>query len=161
MTTPRTRSRLVVSLAVSTLIAASFSMPLAHAQTPTRVAVRPGTDELRDHLLALVNRSRHSHGVPRLQLNLRLSREALTHCRRMARAGAISHTPNLADLVRGAGGTVFGEDVGKGRALVGIRNAWLRRPDTRQILLDGRFRWVGLGVEHIDGFYWVTLQAFD
>jgi uncharacterized protein YkwD len=79
----------------------------------------------------------------------------------MARSGAISHTPNLADLIRSVGGTVFGEDVGKGRAIVGIRDAWLTRPDTRPILLDPRFHHVGLGVIHIGGFYWVTLQAFD
>jgi uncharacterized protein YkwD len=119
------------------------------------------SSELRDRLLALVNRSRHSRDLPRLRLNLRLSREALKHSRHMARSGAISHTPNLADLIRGVGGTVFGEDVGKGRAIVGIRDAWLRRPDTRPILLDPRFHHVGLGVIHIGGFYWVTLQAFD
>lgn len=112
-------------------------------------------------MLGLVNRSRHSRGLPRLRLNLRLSSEALRHSRHMARIDAISHTPNLADLIRGVGGTVFGEDVGKGRAIVGIRDAWLRQPDTRSILLDARFHRVGLGVIHIGGFYWVTLQAFD
>jgi Uncharacterized protein with SCP/PR1 domains len=112
-------------------------------------------------MLALVNRSRHSHGLPRLQLNLRLSREALKHSRQMARNGAISHTADLVNLIRGVGGTVFGEDVGKGRAIVGIRDAWLRRPDTDRILLDARFHNVGLAVIHIGGFYWVTLQAFD
>jgi uncharacterized protein YkwD len=112
-------------------------------------------------MLDLVNRSRHSRGLPRLHLNLRLSREALKHSRHMARSGAISHTPNLAALIRSVGGTVFGEDVGKGRAIVGIRDAWLRLPDTRSILLDPRFHRVGLGVIHIGGYYWVTLQAFD
>jgi len=52
-------------------------------------------------------------------------------------------------------------DLGKGRALEGIRNAWIRRADTRRILLDPRFLHVGLGVVHVDGFFWVTLQAFD
>lgn len=79
----------------------------------------------------------------------------------MARAGAISHTSNLGDLIRGVGGTVYGEDVGKGRGIVGIRDAWLRGPDTRPILLDARFHRVGLGVIHVGGFYWVTLQAFN
>lgn len=160
MTTPRARSGLVASLAVSAAIGASFAVPLAHAQSPVHVAVRPAND-LRDHLLTLVNRSRHSRGLPRLRLNLPLSREALRHSKQMARTGAISHTSNLADLIRGVGGTVFGEDVGKGRGITGIRDAWLRRSDTRRILLDARFHRVGLGVIHIGGFYWVTLQAFD
>jgi uncharacterized protein YkwD len=79
----------------------------------------------------------------------------------MAKTGSITHTSNLAELVRSVGGTVYGEDLGKGRGLEGIRNAWIRRADTRQILLDPRFQHVGLGVVHVDGFYWVTLQAFD
>ena len=79
----------------------------------------------------------------------------------MARKGVISHTPNLADLVRSVGGSVFGEDLGKGRGLRGIRDAWMRRADTRRIMLDPRFGHVGLGVVHADGFYWVTLQVFD
>lgn len=161
MTTPRARSRWVVSLAVSAMVGAFFATPLAHAQSPRHEVVRPASNDLRDRLLALVDRSRHSRGLPLLRLNLRLSSEALMHSRYMARTGAISHTPNLVDLIRGVGGTVFGEDVGKGRAIVGIRDAWLRRPDTRSILLDARFHRVGLGVIHSGGFYWVTLQAFD
>ena len=94
-------------------------------------------------------------------MNERLSREALRHSRQMARSGAITHTPNLADLVRSVGGSVFGEDLGKGRGLRGIRDAWIRRADTRRIMLDPRFDHVGLGVVHADGFYWVTLQVFD
>ena len=112
-------------------------------------------------MLALVNRSRASHGLPLLRMNKRLSREALHHSRQMARKGAITHTPNLADLVRSVGGSVFGEDLGKGRGVRGIRDAWMQRADTRRIMLDPRFGHVGLGVVHADGFYWVTLQVFD
>ena len=161
MTTPRARSRLVVSLAVSAMMGASIAAPFAYAQSPTHGAVRPASSALQDRMLALVNRSRQSHGLPRLRLNLRLSKEALKHSRLMARAGAISHTSNLVDLIRGVGGTVFGEDVGKGRAIVGIRDAWLRGSDTGPILLDARFHGVGLAVVHIGGFYWATLQAFN
>jgi hypothetical protein len=78
----------------------------------------------------------------------------------MARAGEISQTANLAELIRGLGGTVFGEDVARGRGLQGIFAAWLRLTVTRRVLLDTRFRRAGLGVVHIGGFYWVTLQAF-
>jgi hypothetical protein len=28
-------------------------------------------------------------------------------------------------------------------------------------MLDPRFHRVGLGVVHVDGYYWVTFQAFD
>ncbi|MGZ5212390.1 MAG: CAP domain-containing protein [Actinomycetota bacterium] len=159
MITPRTRPRLAASLLLLTLVGAAFVAPSADAGA--RRAPRPTADELGQRMLRLVNRSREIRGLPELRMNAHLSAEALRHSRRMARAGTISHTPNLADLVRGVGGSVFGEDLGKGRGLQGIRDAWLRRADTRRIMLDPRFRHVGLGVVHVDGFYWVTLQAFD
>ena len=159
MTTPRTRSRLAASLVLFALMSVAAVAPSVHAG-PRRGA-EPTSDELGTRMLALVNRSREAHGLPTLRLNERLTREALRHSKRMAQDGAITHTPNLADLVRSVGGSVFGEDLGKGRGLVGIRDAWMRRADTRRIMLDPRFHHVGLGVVHTDGFYWITLQVFD
>lgn len=159
MTTPRARSRVAASLVLLTLIGTSFVVPAVHAGA--RTAPRPTADELAQRMLRLVNRSRETRGLPELRMHIRLSKEALRHSRGMARTGNISHTSNLADLVYGVGGSVFGEDLGKGRGLQGIRDAWLRREDTRRIMLDPRFRRVGLGVVHVDGYYWVTFQAFD
>jgi uncharacterized protein YkwD len=138
---------------------AAFVAPTAHANA--RRGPAPTAGELARRMLSLVNRSREVRGLPELHLNAHLWPEALRHSKHMAKAGAISHTSNLADLIRGVGGSVFGEDVGKGRGLQGIRDAWLRRSDTRLIMLDPRFHHVGLGVIHVDGFYWVTFQAFD
>jgi len=160
MTTPRTRSRLVVLLLLGTILAATFAVPSVNAR-PNVAHRQPSDQQLRDRMLGLVNRSRTSRGLPRLQLNLRLSRGAYDHARHMARTEELTHTPNLADLISDVGGTLFGEDLGKGRSLRGIRDAWLRRDSTRRILLDPRFHNVGLGIVHADGFYWVTLQAFD
>lgn len=157
MTTPRTR--VAASLVLFTLLSVTLVAPAADASS--KRATQPTSDELAQRMLALVNRSRSSHGLQLLHENERLSREALRHSRQMARQGVITHTPNLADLVRSVGGSVFGEDLGKGRGLRGIRDAWMRRADTRQIMLDPRFDHVGLGVVHADGFYWVTLQVFN
>jgi uncharacterized protein YkwD len=159
MTSPRTRSRVAASLVLLALIGATFVVPSVHAGA--RSTPRPTADELAHQMLRLVNRSREVRGLPELRMNARLSKEALRHSKVMARASAISHTPNLADLVREVGGSVFGEDLGKGRGLEGIRDAWLRRADTRRIMLDPRFHHVGLGVVHAGGYYWVTFQAFD
>ena len=159
MTTPRTRSTVAASLVLFALLSVTLVAPTAEAGP--RRGPQPTSDELAQRMLTLVNSSRASHGLPLLHVNERLSREALHHSRRMSREGVISHTPNLADLVRGVGGSVFGEDLGKGRGLRGIREAWMRRADTRRIMLDPRFGHVGLGVVHADGYYWVTLQVFD
>ena len=159
MTTPRNRSRLAASLVLLALVGAMFIVPSAHA---TALGDRRATtNEITRRILSLVNRSRADHGLVELRINEDLCKEALRHSRRMAKTGSITHTSNLADLVRSVGGTVFGEDLGKGRGLEGIRNAWIRRADTRRILLDPRFQHVGLGVVHVDGFFWVTLQVFD
>ena len=168
MTTPRAQA-LVVSLTVSMSLASlcllSFAQasPRAVGDHATRMTPRGprGPDQLRTEMLELVNRTRQLRGLQALRINERISQEALEHSRRMASAGDISHTPNLLAIISSVGGTVFGEDVGKGRGLRGIRDAWLRSTETRTILLDGRFHQVGLGVIHADGFYWVTLQAFD
>jgi uncharacterized protein YkwD len=158
MTIPRNRSRLAASLVLLALVGAMFIVPSAHAGTR---ADRRMTNEITRRMLSLVNRSRANHGLVELRINEDLCKEALRHSRHMARIGSITHTSNLAELVRSVGGTVFGEDLAKGRGLEGIRNAWIRRADTRRILLDPRFQRVGLGVVHVDGFFWVTLQAFD
>ena len=146
-------------MVVLALLGVTLAAPAVRAD-PDRAA-DPTSDELRQRMLAFVNRSRAAHGLPILRINERLSKEALRHSRRMAREGAITHTPNLAELVRSVGGSVFGEDLGKGRGLRGIRDAWMQRSDTRRIMLDPRFHRVGLGVVHADGFYWVSLQVFD
>jgi uncharacterized protein YkwD len=159
MATPRNRSRVTASVVLIAMIGAVFVAPSARAVV--RSDPRTSADELEHRMLNLVNRSRATRGLPELRLNARICHEASRHSRRMATSGAISHTPNLAEWVRSVGGSVFGEDLGKGRGLRGIRDAWLRRGDTRRIMLDPRFRRAGLGVIHVDGFYWVTLQAFD
>ena len=159
MTSPRTGSRFATMLVLLTLIGSASVAPSAYAGS--RTASRPTVNDLAQRMLNLVNRSRELRGLPALRMNAHLCAEALRHSKRMARTGTMSHTSNLADLIRGVGGSVFGEDLGKGRGIKGIRDAWLRRADTRRIMLDPRFRHVGLGVVHVDGFYWVTLQVFD
>ena len=157
MTTPPGSSRSLLSVALLVAVSLSLSTPAAEAARNAP----PSSTELRARVLVLVNRSRMVNGFHALRLNPRLSREALAHSREMARSGDISHTADLATLIHRLGGTVFGEDVARGRGLRGICDAWLHREDTRTVLLDNQFRIVGLGVVHVDGFYWVTLQAFD
>ena len=157
MIAPPGRSRSVAVVAMCVSLCLFLWIPVARAATHSP----PSSAGLRSQVLDLVNRSRSSHGLSALRLSLPLSAEALAHSRRMARSGDISHTANLVDLIHRMGGTVFGEDVARGRGLRGIYGAWLQRTDTRNVLLDPRFRIVGVGVVHIGGFYWVTLQAFD
>jgi uncharacterized protein YkwD len=137
------------------------SLVAPSVQAAPRTGVRPTDDELARRMLTLVNAARDHHGLATLTMNHRLSGVALRHSKRMARSGTISHTSNLGDLVRSEGGSVYGEDLAKGRGLRGILDAWLERTDTRRILLDPRFRRSGVGVVHVNGFYWVTFQAFD
>ena len=147
--------------AVVATVGLALMTPAAAAQATRSTARPPSPAELRDQMLALINRARATRGLASLRLSGRLSAEALGHSRAMAREQRLFHTPGLVVLIGSAGGSVYGENLGKGRGLRGIRDAWLRHGDTRGILLDGRFRHAGLGVVHAAGFYWVTLQAFD
>lgn len=159
MTSPHTNPRLALALVSFTVLGAMLVAPSATAGMRTTSPPSPG--ELAHRMLELVNRARDHQGLPVLRMHAHLAAEARHHSTGMASDGALSHTPNLDDLVRDAGGTVFGEDLGKGRGLQGIWEAWLHRANTRQIVLDPRFHHVGLGVVHVGGYYWVTFQAFD
>jgi uncharacterized protein YkwD len=126
--------------------------------------LRPTTRNLplvRAAVLCLVNRARAAHGERPLRPNRRLRRAAQAHSASMAEHGYFEHlgprgqTP-LARM-RAAGyipgsrvGYAIGENIAWGslwlatpRAIVA---AWMRSPEHRANILDGRYRETGIGV---------------
>ena len=63
-------------------------------------------------MLTLTNSARRNNGLRALELNWRLSKDALQHSRRMAERGTVYHTANLYRLVRRWHPSVWGENVG-------------------------------------------------
>jgi uncharacterized protein YkwD len=110
--------------------------------------------------LCLINVQRHSHGVPAVRLNPRLSQAARAHSRDMVRRRYFSHTTpeglRFADRIRGTGYLrasrqwFVGENLAwgwRGRdSARRIVRAWMHSPPHREVMLNPAFREVGIGI---------------
>jgi uncharacterized protein YkwD len=100
-------------------------------------------------LLSAINRTRSSHGLGRVSVDLRLVRVARSHSGDMLRHNYFSHG-SFAPRVRasGARGPMFGEDLAWGIAArpQWIIGQWLSSPAHRVVLLRRGFRRVGIGI---------------
>jgi uncharacterized protein YkwD len=141
--------------------AAAASAAPARSQTATATSVAA---ELQRLVAAQIDAVRHSYGRSRLTLSTQLTRAGQEHARQLALAGFFSHDwPD---------GTPFGHwirrfyPVGSARTWRAGENLawsvqdvtaqqavelWLASPEHRRILLDTRWRQVGLGVIRADG----------
>jgi uncharacterized protein YkwD len=114
----------------------------------------------RDATLCLVNRARAEHGLGRLRHAALLDRAAGAHSRDMVRRDFFSHnspggsTPSQridrTGYLSGAHSWAIGETIAWGTGPyatpASIVRGWLHSPEHRAILLDGRFRDLGIGV---------------
>jgi uncharacterized protein YkwD len=110
--------------------------------------------------LCLINVQRHSHGLPAVRLNPRLSQAARAHSRDMVRRRYFSHTTpegmSFADRIRGTGYLrasrqwFVGENLAwgwRGRdSARRIVRAWMHSPPHREVILNPAFREVGIGI---------------
>jgi len=103
-------------------------------------------------MLRELNRMRAAHRLPPLREDARMDRTAAGHSRDMARHGYFAHGAWPSRVKAAAGGArSIGETIGwrvqggpasEARAMV---QEWLGSPPHRRVLLDGRFRRVGVG----------------
>jgi uncharacterized protein YkwD len=115
----------------------------------------------RQEMLALTNRSRAAHGVPRLKLNPRLSNMATRHSRSMASHGTLFHTANVPRELRHWHWSCWGENVGMtSGTLDELETAFMNSPVHRQNILNRRFEHVGIGVARVQDAYWVTVVFY-
>ena len=110
--------------------------------------------------LCLINRARAQDGLPRLRHARLLDRAAAAHSRDMVRRNFFSHdspggsTPahriRRTGYLRGARSWAVGETIAWGTGHLAtptsIVRGWLQSPEHRAILLDGRFRELGIGI---------------
>jgi uncharacterized protein YkwD len=110
--------------------------------------------------ICLVNRTRHSHGLPAVRSNAKLRRAAKAHSEDMIARGYFAHDSpdgaSVMDRVKATGyfdgATVWkvGETIAGGTGSLAtpraVVRAWLHSPGHREILLDGDFAEIGLGV---------------
>lgn len=101
----------------------------------------------RHRLLRLINHSRTNHDVRPVRLNLRLSRDAMAHTRKMLRQNRLMDIRNLADVLAPYEWNTLGADVvGCGDTLHEMHRQLMRHAFHRKIILDRAFRVVGIGV---------------
>lgn len=101
----------------------------------------------RHRLLRLVNHSRAHHDVRPVKLNLRLSRDATTHTRKMLRQDRLMDIQNLGEVLAPYDWKILGADVvGCGDTLHEMHRQLMRDALHRKIILNREFRVVGIGV---------------
>lgn len=104
----------------------------------------------------LLNQTRRSHGLPVLRLNAYVSYRAWLHSKAMARRNTLFHSGNLYDAVRRYRPSAWGENVAISGSLRRVRTLWMRSAGHRAIVLNPRYRQIGIGVLNARGGLWVT-----
>lgn len=137
------------------LVVALFTGSRIHAAVtePQHAAGPRSTDTLERSLLERINAARRAGGLRILRSSSGLRRAAAAQARWLARSGSFTHSS--ADGVspdrrirRYYRGRLVGETLLWGSPSVGAAEAlarWLASPSHRSVLLDGRFREIGVG----------------
>lgn len=116
----------------------------------------PAVAGMRGRMLHLINNARRSHGEHELRLSDAVSRDAHSHSRQMAKSGYLFHTSSVPALLGNRPWSVWGENIGRGKSVVGTFSQWMRSPEHRANILNRRFRHVGIGIYAKGGWLWST-----
>lgn len=126
-------------------------------------AARAGSG-YRSKLLRMVNATRSSHDLYRVRMDRSLTRDALRHTRRMIDENAIYDPLNLTTILQDEPWDDVGASVvGCADSVRGLHRAFMHHAAHRDILLNGRVRWIGIGVVKVDSsnacgrhWFWTT-----
>lgn len=136
-------------------------------QTPPEPPPVPFTvDQVTQDVLGLTNAFRARYGLRTLRLDARLTQAAQAHAENMARQGVMAHELDGKTPVQRAAAVRYtsryvGENLARvPRHLVPATESvtgWENSPGHRDNLLDGKFRWMGVGVARgADGWVYVA-----
>jgi len=126
-------------------------------------AARAGSG-YRSKLLRMVNATRSDHNLQRVRMDRSLTRDALRHTRRMIDENAIYDPLNLTTILQDEPWDDVGASVvGCADSLRGLHRAFMHHAAHRDIILNGRVRWIGIGVVKVDSsnacgrhWFWTT-----
>ncbi len=139
----RRRAALIAAVVASTLITVIVPATPAEARS----------DRFERALLRHVNAVRAQHGLPGVRSRGRLAAVASRHSGELLRTGRLSHvaldgrsaTQRLSRVARGPVGEVIAWSSRRRTPSRSIVRQWLHSASHRAVLLDGRFRRVGIG----------------
>jgi hypothetical protein len=106
-----------------------------------------------------INAYRASQGVGGVTPHPVLTAKAQAWAAHMAATGCLCHS-NLSDGVS-VRWSKLGENVGRGPNVQSLHDAFINSPAHRANMVDGRFRWVGIGVAYGAGQMWVAEVFMD
>jgi uncharacterized protein YkwD len=142
------------------LFAQSIAPASAQAACSDVRAAAASSSQVGAAVRCLVNQQRAANGLRPLRASRHLRRAARRHAADMVRRSyfahvspegkTLSHRVRRAGYLRGARRWALGEDIGwasgSTASAAGIVDAWMQSPGHRAVILDGRFKEVGLGV---------------
>jgi uncharacterized protein YkwD len=113
----------------------------------------------RRQMLSLTNDDRRRHDRKALDFAGAMSAYAKDHSRAMARNGDLFHSTGgqLRNLLAGRRWSIAGENVGVGRTLESLQDAFMASALHRQNILRREFLHAAVGVVREDGRLWVTV----
>lgn len=114
-----------------------------------------GTTSKEQRVLDMINATRSARGVGTLSLSDRLSQMARRHSRRMARERRLFHSCLACRFPSGTW-KLLGENVGTAPSLRRVHQMMMKSTGHRDVLLNGIFDRVGVGVVKKGRSYWVT-----
>jgi uncharacterized protein YkwD len=130
------------------------------AAVPSTALAASNSKEMRRKLFSITNQSRRNNGLRSLDLNWRLSRDALQHSRRMAQRHTVYHTSNLYRLVRRWHPSVWGENVGMAGTVSRVHQLFMNSSAHRSNVLRTGYSKVGIGVFRGGGRIWATVMFY-
>lgn len=156
----RHRIRCALLALASALSIGAADAASAEACANARAAATAYSAPARSAVRCLINAERSARGLAPLRASGDLRRAARLHAVDMVRRGYFAHVSpegrTMAQRVKrtgylsGARRWALGEDIGWGTgsaaSAAGIVQAWMASPAHRAVILDGRFRELGLGV---------------
>lgn len=117
-------------------------------------------------MVELINNSRKEHGLPPLEVDMRIIEIARRKAQDMVENNYFAHnspvmgTPGEMVSAEGINFVLLGENLGQGRLVEEVHRAWMKSPDHRMNILDTRFTHVGVGVASIDATSKMFVQIF-
>jgi len=102
-----------------------------------------------------INKSRTNNDKGKVKLDPHLSKVARRHTRSMASDGVLTHTSNLGGKV--TGWVSLGENVGYGGNVKKLHKMFMDSDEHRANILNGAFKFVGVGTVKKDGYTWTTV----
>jgi len=130
------------------------------AALPLTADAASNPKEMRQKLLSLTNSARRNNGLRPVDLNWRLSKNAIRHSRRMAESRTVFHTANLYRLVRRWHPSAWGENVGMAGTVRRIHRLFMRSATHRGNILRSAFSHVGVGIVRKGGRVWATVMFY-